>query len=202
MSNVIEKRLEILYDHYKDTFLKIQDKEKKRNYLFFVIIGFLGFLILQFIYSIALPKVVNQIDILGFTFSLREIPIPVIISLTWTFFSMLVIRYYQIVVHIEKQYNYLHELERELSKYLDNSHLISRESSGYLTNQYSCFRHWIWIFYTAIYPTIIVLAIFLSFTLEWAVQSIPMYHKIYDTVLGIIAIKTMFLYIFDNWFRK
>lgn len=194
-----EKRLEILYDHYKNTFIQIQDKEKKRNYLFFVIIGFLGFLILQFIYSIALPEVVRQINILGFTFSLREIPIPVIISLTWTFFSMLVIRYYQIIVHIEKQYNYLHKLEEQLSNYLDKSQLISRESSGYLTDQYSCFRHWVWIFYTAIYPTIIVLAIFLNFKLEWTVQSIPKYHKIYDTVMGVIAIKTMFLYIFDKW---
>lgn len=202
MNIVLEKRLEILYDHYKDTFLKIQVNEKKRDRLFYVIIGFLGLLILQFIYSIALPKVVKQINILGFSFSFNEIPVPVIISLTWTFFSMIVIRYYQIIVHVDKQYNYLHELESKLSNFLDKPQIISRESSGYLTNNYSCFRHWVWIFYTAIYPAIIILAIFLNFKLEWSVQSIPQYHKIYDTILGVLAIITMVFYLVGNWFKK
>lgn len=199
---MIENNIETLYDHYKDTFSKIKECEKQRNRLFFIVIGFLGLLVLQLMYSIALSEVVKQINILGCSLNLKEIPISVLVSLTWTFFSMILLRYYQIIVQVDKQYSYLHDLEENLSNSLGESKIISRESSGYLTDKYSWFRHWIWIFYTAIYPVIIIVSISLSFKLEWSAQNIPMYHKIYDTVLGILAIISMILYLLGNWFEK
>lgn len=153
-------------------------------------------------YSVALSKAVKQINIVGVSLNFNEIPIPALVSLTWTFFSVVLFRYYQITVHVDKQYNYLHKLEQKLSEMLQEPKLISRESAGYLTEQYSWFRHWVWIFYTAIYPTIIMVAVVWNLHLEWSVKTIPVYHKIYDTVLGGLGIISIILYLVGQWFEN
>ncbi|MDO9555170.1 MAG: hypothetical protein Q7J40_01130 [Atribacterota bacterium] len=197
-----KKPLDILYSHYEDTFAINREHEKERDRLFLIIVGILGLLVLELMYSLVLSKAVERINFAGFSLHLTEIPLPVLVSLTWTFFSLLVLRYYQITVHVEKQYDYLQQLEQQLSILFNYPNIISRESSGYLTKKFSLFRHWIWIFYTVIYPIIVITAITWSLRLEYLTQSIPVYHRIYDTALGGLGIISMVLYLIGRIFNK
>mgnify|MGYP006894386006 CR=1 len=40
-------KVEIIYKHYEDTFSIIREREKQRDFLFLVVIGFLGLLVIQ-----------------------------------------------------------------------------------------------------------------------------------------------------------
>jgi hypothetical protein len=194
--------IEIIYKHYEDTFSIVSEREKKRDLLFLIVIGFLGLLLIQLMYSLALSDAVDNISIMGIALNLSEVPLPVLVSTTWTFFVLFLILYYQVTIHIDKQYNYLHKLEKQLSELLSSSQSISRESSDYLTNKYHWFRHWVWIFYTGICPSIVIIAILWGLRLEYLTNSIPIYHKIYDSVLGTIGIISVVLYLIGQWLEK
>lgn len=46
------QRLEILHDHYKETFALVRDRERSRDRLFLVVIGLCGLLALQIAYPV------------------------------------------------------------------------------------------------------------------------------------------------------
>lgn len=198
----MRKKIEILYKHYEDSFSLIRERERQRDRLFLITIGLLGLILLQLMYSIALFDAVDQVSIIGFSLSLKEIPIPALVSLSWTISCIILLRYYQVTVHIEKQYTYLHQIEKELSEHLKQPELISRESSGYHTDRFSLFRHWVWIFYTAIYPCLVIIILAWTLRLEWATYTLPIYHKIFDTTLGLLGISFSVFYLLGQWLNK
>lgn len=172
-----DKKLDILHDHHKDSFENIREREKQRDRLFLILISLLGLLVIQLQYNLA---GIPEISILGVKVLLDKLPGAVILSATWTFFLVLLVRYYQVNVVVENQYDYLHRLEEQISALLGDEKLYRRESAAYLVKKAQAFRTWIWRFYTIAIPIIVIAATARAAYLEFYSVTIPLYHKIYD----------------------
>ncbi|MBN1460590.1 MAG: hypothetical protein JXA57_13735, partial [Armatimonadetes bacterium] len=75
-------------------------------------------------------------------------------SVLWFVFVVLTLRYYQAVVHIERQYHYIHALEEQLgAEYVPPA--FTREGKAYLRG-YPLFSRWSWLMYTVVFPCLVV----------------------------------------------
>lgn len=199
---MMENLENLLHEHYKDTFAHIRERERQRDRLFLIIVALLGILVLQLRYSLFLSQAVSEVGFAGVKLKLSEVPMPVLLSTTWTFLSVMLLRYCQVAVHVDKQYDYLHCLEGRLSEAMGDKRAVYRESSGYFTKKTQCFRNWSWVFYTAFFPAIIVVSVCWSTFLEWHAKAIPMPHKFYDSALGVLTIISLVLYTVGLWLKR
>ena len=195
--------IDILYAHYKDSFEKILSKEKLRDRLFFLVIFLLGLIVIEYRYSIEILSAISELNVVGLKIKLNQLPLPVILSTTWTIFFGILLRYYQITLDIDKKYSYLHNLESRISKKIGvSSKLFDRESASYLTHKGKFFRYWAWIFYTAAFPIIILAVIIILIWLEINSSEIQLEHRIYDLVLAVFCIGTVIFYLIGIWFNR
>lgn len=192
----------LLHDHYKDTFSHIRERERQRDRLFLIVLGFIALMLFQLNYSLLLQQAVTELTIAGFKLNLSKIPFPVLLSTSWMFLAVFLLRYYQVVIHIDKQYDYLHTLESRLSKALGEDGSIGRESSGYTTKKASFFRHWVWVFYTGLFPVIVLASIGWALLLEWNITLIPMAHKCFDSALAVMVLLSLVLYGVGCWLNR
>ena len=199
MSEVLANHL---YDHYKDTFSHIRERERQRDRLFLIVLGLLALLLLQLHHSLLLQQAVTEVTIAGLKFNLSKIPFPVLLSASWMFLAAFLLRYYQVVIHIEKQYDYLHPLELRLSKELGENRIIARESIGYTTKKASFFRHWVWLFYTGVFPAVILASVGWALFLEWNIILMPLAHKCFDSAAALIVALSLVLYSVGCWFNR
>jgi hypothetical protein len=150
-------KFEILHDHYKDTFVRIQDFLKLRDRFFFLILILVTLMLFQ-IYS---PTESGE-TISEFVAKQLELKNPIDISflgsILWFGLLGLVIRYFQTVVHLEKLYEYIHKLEEQISPNYDNK-AFTREGKFYL-NDYPLFSTWTSILYTIIFPVLLLIVVF------------------------------------------
>lgn len=197
-----ETLINLLYDHYKDTFSRIRERERQRDRLFLIVLVLLGLLLLQLNHSLLLQETLTEVTLAGAKFNLSNVPTPILLSTSWIFLVVILLRYYQVVVHIEKQYDYLHPLEKRLSKMVGEKGSIERESSGYTTRKAFLFRHWAWIFYTLLFPGIVLVSIAWGLLLEWSAKSIPLTHLYFDAALAFMAICTLILYGVGTWLDR
>jgi hypothetical protein len=199
MSEVLANHL---HDHYKDTFSHIRERERQRDRLFLIVLGVLALLLLQLHHSLLLQQAVTEVTIARLKFNLSNIPFPVLLSASWMFLAVFLLRYYQVVIHIEKQYDYLHPLESRLSKALGEDGSIGRESIGYTTKKASFFRHWVWVFYTGLFPAIVLASIGWALLLEWNITLIPLAHKCFDSALAVMVLLSLVFYGIGCWLNR
>jgi uncharacterized integral membrane protein len=125
-----DTRLEVLNDHYKDSFSHLQEDKRLRDQLFILVIVFLMLMLFQ-IYA---PKESGE-AISEFISRKLELKNPIDISflgsLIWFGLLGLLIRYFQIGVLLERQYKYIHALEDQLSK-IYSGKAFTREGKSYL----------------------------------------------------------------------
>lgn len=111
------EKLDVLYDHYKETVHISLDTQKKRGTLFvvFCVLELLNFSMLLFPSEIA--ESISQ-----YIYSTYEVTFNFNISLLqsaiWIVLSYTMIRYYQTNIYIERQYGYIALLEDKISKIL------------------------------------------------------------------------------------
>ena len=79
-------------------------------------------------------------------------------TLLWLLLFGFSSRYYQTVIQIERQYDYIHHLEELISKRYPNTRAFTREGKSYL-DEYPIFSNWIWLLYTLAFPLIILTCI-------------------------------------------
>ena len=151
-----DTKFQILSDHYKDSFSYLQKFLKQRERFFFLILIIVTLMLFQ-IYSPAdSGKVISQFvtNELGLEDS---IDIAFIGSIIWFLLLSFVVRYFQTVVYIERQYNYIHKLEDQLSLFYNND-VFTREGKSYLSN-YPLFSKWVSKLYTIIFPFLLLFVI-------------------------------------------
>jgi hypothetical protein len=192
----------LLYDHYKDTFSHIRECERQRDRLFLLVLVLIGLLLLQLQHSLLLQHVVTEVKVAGVKLNLNRIPIPVLLSVSWMFLTVFLLKYYQVVIHVEKQYDYLYPLESRLSKAIGEDGSIGRESIGYTTKKASFFRHWVWIFYTCLFPLIVLASVGRAMLLEWSAAVIPMAHRCFDSALALMIVLSLALYGVGSWLDR
>lgn len=186
-------KLNILHDHYKESFLYIRDREKQRDRLFLFIIALIGILFLEIQYAEIFPNIFKNINLESFNLNLSTIPIFVFLSITWTYLFVLILKYCQIAIGIEKQYEYLHILEKKISNIFNDKEIYNREGRAYLKN-YPIFSEFAWIFYVLIFPIIAILSTALLLYFEWNMENTVYYHLIYDSLLVLGVALSFILY--------
>src|SRR3989344_53570 len=177
-------KLEVLHDHYKESFWHIREREKQRDRLFMFLIALIGVLFLEIQYSDIFSVVLGNVKFKFIELDISMMPISIFLSVTWTYLFVLVLKYCQSAIFVERQYDYLHSLENQISNFFEDQSIYCREGKGYL-NKYPLFSNLVWIFYTLLFPIIIILSTGLILYLEKYKTEQPLYHLIYDSILTI-----------------
>lgn len=146
-----------LCSHYKDTYDIHLATVKQRDVLFYGLLAVLALFSLQFtsseLVNNALCNIVKkQLDL---TIDNRS---NLLSTILWFLLFGLSSKYYQIVIQIERQYDYIHSLEEIINAEYDGTTAFTREGKSYL-EKYPLFSNWICLLYTMVFPTIILMCI-------------------------------------------
>jgi hypothetical protein len=190
---VTDQQLEILHDHYKDSFAQIREREKQRDRLLLVLIGLIGLLSIIVLYYSSLARILGSVGVAEIGVNLSVLPARALLTSEWVFVLAITLRYCQVSLTTERQYSYLHMLEDKLSQGSGDDDLYRREGKAYLHN-YPAFSEWAWISYVYIFPAIVVMASLgllitelISFPAGWP-------FKVFDSSLAAGTVTTVFLY--------
>lgn len=190
---------ELYYDHYKDTFQQLVKYIKKRdNYT----LALLGMIVIS-CFKITDPNLLSDsvselIDshLSGIKISWSYITVFVSYLFLW-----IILQYYQICLTIENTYDYLHEIENNISKTGEFS--IIREGVKY-KEHYPWLKNLSHIIYVFIIPLIIIVL-----TIAVAIDdfSLILVHKyVLSGILCLVANFLIFiltlLYISNRWLNE
>ena len=143
-----------LCSHYKDTFEIHLRSIKQRDMLFYALLVIVAVFSMQIISAdyidAALRGYINkQLGIYVYKNS------DLLGVLLWLFMFGFSSRYYQVVIQIERQYEYIHHLECLIGGKYPGTRAFSREGESY-TRDYPLFSSWMWLLYTLVFPMIIL----------------------------------------------
>ena len=195
-----EKKLEIYYDHYKDTFQQQVRYIENRNRYFFISLGLVGLLFVL----ITDPTTVNNA---ANGFAQKNVSEKFVFDFGYVnhfiLFGLLcvLILYFQVNLTIEKHYEYLWKLENDLTNELQPLS-ITREGKFYLKVK-PTFLKWVSKIYKFFYPISIIFAIVVKLLLVIQGQSFKSLSFWVDLVLCLIIIAITSLYCYwQNIERK
>jgi len=189
-------KLEVLHDHYKESFSHIREREKQRDRLFAIIIAYISILFLEILYSDNFSNILRNIKLEFVELNISIMPISVFLSITWTCLFFVVLKYNQTLILIERHYEYLHKLEKKISDAFEDQNIYCREGRAYL-DKYPPFSNLVWIFYKLLLPVILTLLLGLIICLEIYKIKVPLYHLIYDLLLAMGVIMSVIFYRFS-----
>ncbi len=150
-----DTKVQILSDHYKDTFSYVRQYLDIRDRMFLFILVLLA---LQF-FQVSAPDESSKAILdffethIGFQITVNKDSLNAVL---WFVLLSVVIRYFQANVHVNRQYNYLHKLEEKFTELFEEE-VISREGSGYL-NDYPLFSKWTNLVYTWVFPALLLIS--------------------------------------------
>ncbi len=207
----LDKELEILHDHYKETFARVREVEASRNRLFLWVIGLYALLILEIGYSATIGSGLGSLNLVGLEINLRALPLPALLDATWVLTLAIVLRYCQASIFVERQYPYVHLLERSISSLVRrslslNENVYQREGKVYL-NEYPVLLDVAWIAYVVVFPLILIVATVGLLCWEWTRLPYPWPHKVFDSLVT-AALLTFFVlyrvqpYVANRWRRR
>ena len=75
-------RLEILHDHYKESFSYIRERERERDRLFLILIALFALLALEIQYPINFRGAVGTLSFLGIELNVDALPLPAFLTAT------------------------------------------------------------------------------------------------------------------------
>lgn len=188
-----DKQLEIVHDHYKDTFERIRWFERSRDRLFLWAIVLFALLFLEVGYPADFGGSLRSLSILGGEVNLSHLPLPALLNATWVLTLAVCLRYCSASLWIDRQYPYLHALEKVLSPQLGGGIVYNREGDVYLSN-YPMSVNVAWYAYVVIFPLIALFATLSLIVLEWNRLPYPVIHRIFDTFVGAAVVGCFVLY--------
>lgn len=198
-----DKQLDILHDHYKETFTRLREAETLRDRLFVWLIGLFALLILEIGYPAAVGDALGTFTIGGGELNLQALPLPALLNATWVLTLTIGLRYCQITVLVQRQYPYLHALEEAISPCVGGGDLYQREGKVYL-REYPLLLNVAWFAYCLLFPLIIIFATIGLIIWETTQVPYPLYHKLFDVFIAFALICFFFLYriqptLASNW---
>jgi hypothetical protein len=189
-----DAKLAILSDHYKDSQSAIEQNVKNRDRSFFFILVLFGVMAFQFFSpeqsSSVLAQLVDKQLGVNANLSLNYLG-----SVVWFGLFAVIIRYYQIVINLEKQYNYIHDIEEELAKEYDGK-AFTREGKSYLKN-YPKFSEWLHIVYRIVFPILLLVSVSIKIVAEWTAKSPPLLPTLLDSAIYVMLIISTVLFMYS-----
>lgn len=194
-----ETKIGVLNDHYKDTNIKIEKIIKNRDRSFLFILILLGVMAFQLFSPQQSDTVLTQVvqNKLNVDASLS---INFIGSLIWFGLLAVAIRYFQSVINLEKQYGYVHDLEKEIAKDFGGK-AFSREGKSYLKD-YPLFSDWLHIIYWVIFPLLLLVGVTAKIISEWRVNNPAWLPLTLDSVIYAVLVISTGLYLLNIHFKK
>ncbi len=188
-----DKQLEILHDHYKETFVLIRDREKQRDRSFLFLILLYALLVFEIDYPASFRGSLGTVTIIGGQLQVGRLPLAGLLNVTWVLVLAVALTHCRMAINTERQYAYLHRLEEWLSVKLQVPDLYQREGRAYL-NGYPALLNWTWVCYIIIFPVAIFLGTITLVIVEW--QSLPdaIAHKLFDSGAALFVMISVLLY--------
>lgn len=189
-----ETKLTILNDHYKETVADFKQTGKSRDSNFLAMLVLIGVMAFQYVSPNQSQSLLTQIahKKLGIDAALS---VNFLGSLIWFALLYASVRYFQAVINLEKNYNYTHDLEEQLSKYYDGK-AFTREGKSYLKN-YPIFSEWLHIVYRSIFPALLAATITIKIIGEWQAKARSGLPLTLDILIYIAFIISIALYTYS-----
>lgn len=188
-----DKQLDILHDHYKETFARLRDVESLRDRLFLYVIGLFTLLSVEIGYPAAIGGTLGKLNIVGGEINLQALPLPAILNATWVLTLTIGLRYCQMTVLVNRQYPYLHKLEEVISPELGGGDIYQREGKVYL-REYPLLLDVAWVAYGILFPVIVMFATVGLSIWEFTRVGYPLPHILFDIFVAGALILFFFLY--------
>ena len=186
--------LELLYDHYKETFRLSKEAQTRRNKTFIVlcILEAFSFLLLvrpEKAFELILQGINKELDM---TLQLSN---TIIQTLLWLLIAYSLIRYIQAMLYIERQYIYLDNLEKEINN-LGTIKIFVREGANY-QKDYPMALNFIDLFYKMLMPILFALINSVRIYREWTILDKVTISLICDIVLFVSIFVIDWFYFFE-----
>ncbi len=189
-----EAKFNSLCSHYKDSFDIHRSTIKHRDALFYSLLVILAVFTLQMSSADTIATIVNE-----YVKKLSGIKIgnnvDFVSTLMWLILLGFSTRYFQVVLEIERQYSYLHALEKELNSFYPESSAFTREGEAYLS-KYPLFSNWVWLLYTLFFPVLIIISVISRINNEIASMQSIGFNQIIDFVCYLVIGTSTILYIY------
>lgn len=187
-----ETKINIIHEHYKETFSVISETIKRRDRLMIFVVVILGFFAFQSVSPILSNQIVTEL--LSFKFGLNlKVDLSIIRNVIWSFLLIFSIRYFQVAVFIERQYTYIHQLEDKLNKEMGDE-LITREGKSYL-HEYPWFSNWIYYLYTLVFPLLLLVVSGYGLVKGFDEMCSVSSNEIFDFLIYLLLVISTILYL-------
>lgn len=186
--------LELLYDHYKETFSlsKAAQERRNKNFVILCILEALSFLLL------IRPETASKLILTGINKDMEtplQLSNAIIQTLLWLLIAYVMIRYIQDVLYVERQYVYLDNLERKITR-LSLMGIFTREGINY-QRDYPMVLNFIDLFYKMLMPVLFAVINIVRIHEEWIMKQGPNITLGCDTILCIAIIIIDWFYFFE-----
>lgn len=198
MAEQPEQRLDVLHDHYKESFSYVRERERQRDRLFLVLIGLFALLFFETQYPRGFGGALGPVDVSGAEVDLGALPLPALLSASWVLTLAIALRYCQVSINVERQYSYLHALEEKISLELGDEGVYRREGRAY-AKDYPLFSDWAWVSYVFLFPVAALLATVVLQASEWTGLAYPVAYKLFDSVMALGIAVSFYLYRVHPW---
>ena len=197
--NLNTDKLQILSEHYAHTFDFLQSHLRKRDRLFIGVLLLIIIMLFQIYTPDETSSLITQLisDKLGMK---KPINFLYIQSVIWFVLLAIVIKYFQSVVFIERQYSYIHALENILSsQYSDGA--FTREGNAYLSD-YPEFLNWASFLYTILFPAILMVVVTSKIIIEYKQYGCAEILIWFNALIYIFISISIALYLYVIHFKK
>jgi len=194
----MSEHIDLLYDHYKDTYEQIRSFIAKRDEDFIVALLFLAGSIFTTFNPAYVQNLSNTLGKVKFGIDLN-LAFYMLNSVLLFISLWFLQKYYQSVTHIENLYTYIHKVEEQLCELIKDFQ-ITREGKSYL-EYFPHLKAAIQIIYTWVFPFLVVAICIIKGYWELANRqnTIPRLALVFDIscILAIISITLLHI----SWFH-
>ncbi len=194
-----ESKLQILNDHYKDSFAQLIIYKKSRDRLLIAVFGTAGIQLFQ-LFS---PKDADSTigAVIAKQLGVQSPPDMLLITtLIWIILVALVFKYFLAVVNVELHYDYIHQLEDSLNNTF-GSHLFTREGKFY-RGKSSMLSGMVWWIYNLILPIILGAAVISKIVSDWRSQYQISILLVINTIAAALICVGIVLFLHHRFSRK
>ncbi len=196
------EKIDILYDHYKESNQLSKDAQESRNKFFKYLCLAMLFNLLFLIYPNESISIIDQILNNKYN-TVTPIAFIIVQAFLWALITHLLMQYLHKNIYVERQYSYLNILEKEIGSHL-NSGLFNREGDNYLKN-YPLISNVLDIFYKCFFPILVVGINGTKLVFEY-INGVCLFLKIFDTICFLFILLLIILYLkmlyFDTHSKK
>jgi hypothetical protein len=197
-------KLSALADHYNQSFEQQKESVAKRDRLFLYLLLLVLLLLVymlnptlisdwanDFIENQVTPNQVSQSELFNMSF---------IGLVLWFGLLSLVHTYFQTVLHVQRQYSYIYDMEKELNVYYQGT-AFTREGDYYRKYKLK-FSSLTKVIYWNIFPAFLLLIIISWQVFLFSTTAVPFAYKIIESLISLVILISTYFYLLALYKKK